>query len=244
MYAERMPVYSAAAYCREVEAYLCRRNGGHLIRIVGPSFEMVRAWADTGIPLSLVQRAIDVCSERREARREAARPLRIEFCDAEVREQFQRWRRAIGPYLGKTEDRGSKTEDEVAGPSPGLAGHLTRAGEKLARAAARLDRSDAFRAALDGIVGDVAEIQIASKGARGETREKFIERLKALDTVLMAAARDEAERSGLAAELQAAAASELAPWRERMPADAWSGAVRAAADRLLRDRLDLPDLAP
>ena len=34
------------AYCREVEAYLCRRNGGHLIRLVGPSFELVRDWAE------------------------------------------------------------------------------------------------------------------------------------------------------------------------------------------------------
>src|SRR5688500_11918762 len=87
-------------FCGAVEAYLCCRNGGHLIRIVGPSFEMVRGWAENGVPVSLVQRAIDVCSERRESRREASRPLRIEFCEAEVREQFQRWRRAVGPYVG------------------------------------------------------------------------------------------------------------------------------------------------
>ena len=29
-------------YCREIESYLCKKNEGHLIRIVGPAFEMVR----------------------------------------------------------------------------------------------------------------------------------------------------------------------------------------------------------
>lgn len=232
---------NAGAYCREVESYLCRRNGGHLVRIVGPSFEMVRGWAESGVPMSLVQRAIDVCSERRESRRETARPLRIEFCEAEVREQFQRWRRAVGPYVG---DAGASPDPAGdAAPAPGLAGHLTRAGEKLARAAARLDRREAFRARVDAIVGRVSEIQAASKGARGDRRAEFIEQLKQLDTELMDAARDEAAQSGLGAEMRAAAAAELAPWRERMPADAWASALAAASDRLLRDRLDLPDLA-
>jgi hypothetical protein len=40
-------------YCREIEAYLCRKNDGHLIRIVGPSFERVRGWSAQGIPLKV-----------------------------------------------------------------------------------------------------------------------------------------------------------------------------------------------
>ena len=28
-------------YCREIETYLCRKNDGHLIRVVGPSFDLV-----------------------------------------------------------------------------------------------------------------------------------------------------------------------------------------------------------
>jgi hypothetical protein len=235
-----MTVSNAGAYCREVEAYLCRRNGGHLIRIVGPAFEMVRGWADAGVPVSLVQRAIDVCVERREARRDVAKPLRIEFCESEVREQFQRWRRAVGPYVAGLAD-----DEEPEDPAPaGLAGHLTRASEKLARAAARLERSEAFRTALDAIVGDVAAVQVESKGARGERRDGFVQQLKTLDQQLLAAARTEAAQSGVDTELRAKAAEELAPWRERMPGEAWAAAVQAASDRLLRDRLDLPDLAP
>ena len=236
-----MTAANAGAYCRDVESYLCRRNGGHLVRIVGPSFEMVRGWAESGVPISLVQRAIDVCSERRESRREASRPLRIEFCEAEVREQFQRWRRAVGPYVGV--DAGDGAASGAPAP-PGLAGHLTRAGEKLARAAARLDRSEAFRQRIDAIIGEVSQIQVDSKGARGERRDACVDRLKALDVELMAAARDEAGQSALAGELRAAAGAELAPWRARMPGEAWAKAISAAADRLLRDRLDLPDLTP
>ena len=33
------------AYCRHLEAYLCRKNDGHLIRIIGPAFEQVCGWA-------------------------------------------------------------------------------------------------------------------------------------------------------------------------------------------------------
>ena len=64
------------AYCRRVEDYLTRENGGHLVRIVGPGFELVRGWAAEGIPLSVVYRGIDRKLERHRAGH-AARPLRV-----------------------------------------------------------------------------------------------------------------------------------------------------------------------
>ena len=39
------------AYCRAVEAHLTQVNGGHLVRIVGPSFDLVRRWAAEDVPL-------------------------------------------------------------------------------------------------------------------------------------------------------------------------------------------------
>lgn len=226
------------AYCRHVEAYLCRRNGGHLVRIVGPGFELVRGWAGEGVPLTIVERAIDRCSERREARREGTRALRIEFCEAEVRSQFQRWRKAVGPYIGEGETTAG------AAPGAGLSTHLARAVERLSRAAARLGHSEAFRARLDAIIARVADVQSQSKGARGARRAHVLGELAAIDRELMDAARAEAAQSGLEADVKDAAAKQLAPWRERMPGDAWAGATAAAADRLLRDRLDLPDVTP
>ena len=43
-------------YCREIETYLCRKNDGHLIRVVGPSFELVSGWAAQGVPLKVALR--------------------------------------------------------------------------------------------------------------------------------------------------------------------------------------------
>jgi hypothetical protein len=47
-------------YCRRVEDHLTRVNAGHLVRIVGPGFALVRQWADAGVPLSVVYRGIDL----------------------------------------------------------------------------------------------------------------------------------------------------------------------------------------
>src|SRR5262249_39856306 len=58
------PVDDAAAYCREIETYLCRKNDGHLIRVVGPSFELVSGWARRGVPLKIAFRGIDRYFER------------------------------------------------------------------------------------------------------------------------------------------------------------------------------------
>ncbi len=82
-------------YCREVETYLCRKNEGHLIRLVGPGFNLVQGWADAGIPLKVVYRGIDERVSRVSSigRR---RPLRIEFCEPDVLAQFDDWRRAVG----------------------------------------------------------------------------------------------------------------------------------------------------
>ena len=35
-------------YCRDIETYLCRKNDGHLIRVVGPSFEIVSRLGGAG----------------------------------------------------------------------------------------------------------------------------------------------------------------------------------------------------
>jgi hypothetical protein len=68
-------------YCRELERYLCQKNGGHLIRIVGPAFEQVRGWADAGVPLAIAFRGVDRYCDRQKAKATSRRrPVRIEFC--------------------------------------------------------------------------------------------------------------------------------------------------------------------
>ena len=65
------------AYCREIEAHLCRRNAGHLVRISGPAFDLVRGWAQQGIPFNVAQQGIDRYIDRSNARGVRRRPARI-----------------------------------------------------------------------------------------------------------------------------------------------------------------------
>src|SRR5215207_6613733 len=83
-------------FCRELEAYLCRKNDGHLVRIVGPAFEQVCRWAARGVPLKVAWRGIDRYFERYYAKGPRRRPVRVEFCEADVLDVFDEWRRAVG----------------------------------------------------------------------------------------------------------------------------------------------------
>jgi len=62
----------------------------------------------------------------------------------------------------------------------------------------------------------------------------------AIDRSIAGAARD-AAGAALAA-VEAEACGELAPFRGRMPAEAWDRAVAASTDRLLREQYGLPVL--
>src|SRR5687768_10425243 len=106
-------------YCREVEAYLCQKNGGHLVRIVGPAFETVRQWADQGVPLKVAFRGIDRCCDRAAARGGRRRPLRIEFCEADVLDAFDDWRRAIGVTATQVAEQPPSTDAWDATPRKG-----------------------------------------------------------------------------------------------------------------------------
>src|SRR5262245_29844060 len=87
-----------AEYCREIETYLCRKNDGHLVRIVGPVFERVCSWAERGVPLKIALKGIDRYCERQHARGPRRRPVRVEFCEADILDLFDDWRRALGVH--------------------------------------------------------------------------------------------------------------------------------------------------
>src|SRR3970282_2162051 len=118
-----MPLELPDQYCREVEAYLCRKNDGHLVRIVGPAFEQVCGWATRGVPLKIAQRGIDRYFERYYAKGPRRRPVRVEFCEADVLDFFDEWRRAVG--LGSV---GSDGSEGAEGSDPGAAGERGRHG--------------------------------------------------------------------------------------------------------------------
>jgi len=236
-------------YCRRVEDHLTRANAGHLVRIVGPGFELVRQWAMSGVPLSIVYRGIDDKAERhREG--QAHRPLRIEFCESDIRALYDRWRRAIGlgAFGQEATEEENAHEAAEAGPQhaatidakrPSLTKHLDRAIEKLGRVGGRLELAIELRDACDRVLQSLVELRNAAAGVRGDARLALAAQLGPLDELLANAAREYAP-SGLRAPLASEAAADLAPYRQRMPADAWQRSVDITTDRLLRDRLGLP----
>jgi hypothetical protein len=226
-------------YCRQVEAYLCRRNDGHLIRIVGPAFEQVCAWASKGIPLKAVFRGVDRYVERYYAKGPRRRPVRIEFCEADILDAFDEWRRAVG--VGKDAGSVSDSGEERAGgrPRESLATHLDRVVARLVARRGGPDRS--IDAALDDIVRELDAARAGSKNLRGGQRDALLHRLRELDRRLIEAARAASDDETLR-RVTAEADEQLSPFRGRMPADAYAQSQRACVERMLREHARLPTL--
>ena len=239
-------------YCRQIEAYLCRKNDGHLIRIVGPSFETVCGWAARGVPLSIAFRGIDRHFERYYAKGARRRPVRIDFCDADVLDAFDEWRRAVGISIAATDaseaiagaDISASAEasaDRHAGPSrrTSLSAHLERVVNRLTARRAGSDRS--LDPVLDRIIRELDAARASAKHLRGAARAELLDRLAALDAELLAAAKA-AIPDDLREELRRESERELATFRARMPSDAYDRSLAACVDRLIRDRERLPVL--
>jgi hypothetical protein len=227
-----------ASYCRELETYLCRKNDGHLIRIVGPAFEQVCGWATRGVPLKVAQRGIDRYFERYYAKGPRRRPVQIQFCEADVFEVFDEWRRAVGVPIRDGEVTDDESQDEGSSRRHGsLPAHLERVIARLTTLRGGEDRS--LDDVVDRFVRELDASRAAAKGLRGDARAAFLERLRTLDDELMAAARGLCTAPVLQ-QLEGEADEELAPFRARMPREAFEQSRRAAVDRLLRDRRRLP----
>ena len=227
-------------FCREIETYLCRKNDGHLIRVTGPSFELVSGWAAQGIPLKVAYAGIDRYFERYYRKGPRRRPVKIDFCEADVLDVFDEWRRAVGV----TSDRGptlSEPADSGDKPRSSLPAHLERALLKLTSARASGTLGARFDALIDRVNGELESARASSGGVRGDARQALLARLAALDGELIAEARAALDDQALAA-LSREADEELASFRERMAADAFARARNNALTRLIRERLGLPSV--
>jgi hypothetical protein len=228
-------VSDPAEYCREIETYLCQKNEGHLIRIVGPAFELVCSWEKQGVPLKVAFRGIDRCCERHNAKAGRRRPVRIDFCEADIRDAFDDWRRAVGVV-------GTATDVEPGAPAhrkTALASHIDGAISRLRGLTAKTGVSSELIARVERVVTELEALAAAAQGARGERRARIVGRLSELDRELLAASVGEIH-SDRARELKNEAEMELAPFRARMPADAHERAIEAAYLRLVRQALGVP----
>jgi hypothetical protein len=223
-----------AEYCRQVEAYLCQKNGGHLIRIVGPAFERVRAWSDLGVPFTIACRGIDRYCERQQAvpgRRR--RPVRIEFCEADILAIFDDWRRAVG-VVAET-----GTAAVTAPKPPALAAHLERTVSRLI--GRRQPGSPALEAHIAAILPELDRLAAESRTARGDARTAILDRLTRMDDELMALARADVDLA-TEASFRREAEQELSGIGARVPADARAQAIAAIVQRLVRESLTLPTI--
>jgi hypothetical protein len=222
------------SYCRDIEAYLCRKNDGHLIRIAGPAFECVSRWAEEGIPLKVACSGIDRYFERYYRRGPRRRPVRIEFCEADVLDAFDDWRRAVG--VAQEQQSESDTR-----PRTSLAAHVERAVARLTalRASSQLTRP--MDSALEHVTRRLDQLLPHARGARGGAREQLLQELVTLDRELMAAASEVADPA-LRATAESTARMELESFRQRMASDAYERAVVVAVDRHLRQHFGLPTL--
>jgi hypothetical protein len=230
------------AYCREIEAHLCRVNAGHLVRVVGPAFEMVAGWASQGIPLKVVVRGIDRTVERRAGKAAGRRPLRVEFCEADVLDAFDEWRRAVG--VG-TAGAGAAVAGETAADDAhdhrqgSLRAHLDRVAVRLTACLSSGTLPPGLERAVEGLLDELSPARDASRTLRGEARTALIARLRGLDDRLIESARREAPPD-LIAVLAGEAEQELAAFRGRMAAPDHARAIEAATLNLLRARFHLP----
>lgn len=227
-------------YARQVESYLCQKNRGHLIRVVGPAFELVCGWVALGVPLKVALRGIDRCCERLEARGPRRRPVRIEFCEADVLEAFDDWRRAVG-VTATASAESPEGEAESAPRKPALAAHIERAIARLAHARGVRSSATPHLARLERTIRELESVAPGAVRARGEARAAIVVRLAEIDAALIAETIAEltpAESERLRAEANA----ELLPFGGRMPEDARARALEAAFERLVREATGLPTL--
>jgi hypothetical protein len=224
----------AVDYCREIETYLCQKNDGHLIRVVGPSFGLVTAWAEQGVPLKVAFKGIDRYFERYYRKGPRRRPVKIDFCEADVLDVFDEWRRAVGVTAsGAAEDQSPATRHAS------LPAHLERVVRRLTSGRVNSSLGTEFDEVIDRVSVELDAARAKAGGLRGEARQALIDRLAMFDAELIQRARaalDDATRDALARE----ADEELAGFRRGMTEDAFARAREAAIDRLVRERRGLP----
>ena len=225
-------------YCRDIESYLCRKNDGHLIRIVGPAFERVRGWAALGVPFKIACQGIDRYFVRYYAKGQRRRPVQIDFCEADVLDAFEAWRRAVGVRVPGAE--GPAAEVGAKKHRQSLPEHLIRVCERItARLAGQTPLPDALHRVLEEVANESASLGDLPSPIRGEARARVSARLEELDRMMLGAVRQHVDVLTLQA-LRQEASDQLAPFRDRMPTETYERSLDAAVDRLLREREQLP----
>ena len=209
-------------------------NDGHLIRVVGPSFDLVSRWAARGIPIKIAYEGIDRYFERYYRSGPRRRPVKIDFCEADVLDVFDEWRRATG--ITTSADSAIPTHDQRRESLPA---HLERVLIRLtaARASGRIGAE--LDALIDRVSRELDLVRSKPGGLRGDARRALLDRLAQMDADMMATVRGDVEPDVLTA-LSADADDEIRPFRAGMAAEIYARTREAAIARLIRQKFNLP----
>ena len=158
------------------------------------------------MPLKVACRGIDRYFERYYAKGPRRRPVRIDFCEADVLDVFDEWRRAVGVTSGS---RTARTEASVESHGqherrgPSLPSHLERVLLRLTSARATDTLDQTFDDVLDRVARELDVAKSDARGVRGAARQAMVERLSTLDRDMLDAGTrqrlDEAEWARLVA---------------------------------------------
>jgi hypothetical protein len=204
----------------------------------------VSGWERQGIPLKVAFAGIDRSFERYYRQGPRRRPVKIDFCEADVLDVFDEWKRAVGIAQSSAVSRQSSVDgtQSTERNRQSLPEHLQRVVTKLSSARASGAIGEAFDSLIDAVSRELDTARAAKNGLRGDARQALIERLEALDRQLLDRAR-----ATLADEPRASclreADEELAAFRSGMAPDSYARARDGAIDRLIRERLTLPVIA-
>ena len=201
----------------------------------------MRSWATQGIPFKIACQGIDTYFVRYYAKGMRRRPVQIDFCENDILDAFEAWRRAVGVRLPGSE--ASVDEAQARRRKRSLPEHLDRVCERVtASRAGMTPLPPEFDAVMDAITREAAAFRDLPGPLRGETRERITTRLAELDRMMLDAARAQADPGEVQA-MRAEASGQLLPFRDRMPAEAYQRAIESAVDRLLRERERLPTVS-
>ncbi len=232
------------SYCRDLEAYLCQKNDGHLIRITGPAFERIQGWAQQGIPLKVAEAGIDRYFERYYRKGARRRPVQIVFCEADVLDAFDDWRRAVGlSRVTADAEGGPDVEEPVAASRPrrSLASQIDGALARLTVLRGSDKAGPIIGPALEAAVRSLDALRPDAERVRGDARDALLQRVTEIEDTLAAEALA-ALRPDQRQAFEKDADAELAPFRPRMTAEAYAQSRRAAIHRLVRQHFGLPSL--
>ena len=232
------------SYCRDLEAYLCQKNDGHLIRITGPAFERIQGWAQQGIPIKVAEAGIDRYFERYYRKGARRRPVQIMFCEADVLDAFDDWRRAVGlSRVTVDAEGGPDVEEPVAASRPrrSLASQIDGALARLTVLRGSDKAGPIIGPALEAAVRSLDALRPDAERVRGDARDALLQRVTEIEDTLateaLAALKPDQRQA-----FETDADAELAPFRPRMTAEAYAQSRRAAIHRLVRQNFGLPSL--